>query len=112
MLQLTVMVVGWIFAGFTGTYMYSVWKFRGIVYTEKPEWLGQKKAKSSLPYGVQHFSGGPSTSIAIVRIAYSSKVRELSSPFAIAYANRMRFCLPSCLVLFAVIIGLGIAQAP
>jgi hypothetical protein len=112
MLQLAVMMVGWLFTGFTGTYLYSVWKFRGIVNAEKPEWLEEKSSALNSIYGGQRLFGGPNVSMAVIRIAFSPRVRELTSPLAPAYANRIRLCLPSSLVLFAVIIGLGLAQAP
>jgi hypothetical protein len=111
MLQLAVMVVGWIFAGVTATYMYSFWKFRCIVKAEKPEWLGQSSGTLSSTYSSQRLFGGPNYSIVLLRIAFSPRVDQLSSAFASVYAKRIRVCLPSSLVLFVVIIGLGLAQA-
>ena len=111
MLQFAVMMVGWIFTGVTATYMYSFWKFRGIVKAEKPEWLGESSGTPGSIYSSQRLFDGPNYSIAVLRIAFSPQVGQLSSSSASAYAKRIRVCLPACLVLFVVIIGLGIVQA-
>lgn len=111
MLQLTVMVVGWLFAGCTGTYMYSFWKFRRIVKAERPEWLGESSGLIGSVCSSQRIFGDRRHSVALIRIAYGPQLGQLNSSLAAAYAKRIRFCLPSCLVLFAVIIGLGLVQA-
>ena len=111
MLQLAVMVVGWLFAGCTATYMYSFWKFRGIVKAERPEWLGESGGSPNSIYSSHRIFGGRRYSIALIRVAYGPQVGQLNSSLAAAYAGRIRFCLPSCLILFAVIIGLGLVQA-
>lgn len=111
MLQLAVMVVGWLFAGCTATYMYSFWKFRGIVKAERPEWLGESSGSPSSIYNSQRIFGGRRHSVALIRIAYGPQVDQLDSSLVSAYAGRIRFCLPLCLILFVAIIGLDLVQA-
>src|SRR3546814_6206821 len=68
-----------IFAVMVPFYMYAFIRFYGTVRTEKPEWVDKRGSLSFFYDGLpQAFD--PNVTAEVIRLAYSSRVRQLQSP--------------------------------
>jgi hypothetical protein len=90
-------------------YLHAFLRFYRLVKSERPDWLNIRGAFSFLYGGPLP---NPNIQIEVIRIAFGSRWRELHSPGAPSYANRIR--LLGCLGLFLFVVGITglLAVAP
>jgi hypothetical protein len=109
MIELWIMSLSLLFCVLTLAYLDASKQFHGIVNDERPDWI-QLKGRLSFFYSGMPKYADPKISMAVIRIAFSSRVRQLHSSDAMFYANRIRFLLPSQLITFAALFVLGVLQ--
>ena len=95
----------------TLVYLHAVYKLHGILRTERPDWVDHRGALSFFYTGFPRVAD-PHVGAAVVRAAFSSRIRELQSPMASLYANRIRFCLPVGVAAYLVLIFAGSVSGP
>jgi hypothetical protein len=91
-------------------YLYFLSKFYEIVNAEKPEWL-RYKGEPSIFYSNLPRRFDPNVSLRVLSIAFSSKMRALSSTSAVRYANGIRVTGAASLVLIVYIFWYVLAYA-
>ena len=99
------------FAGIAPFYLYAFFRFYALVKAEKPEWLSVRGSVSFLYNGLPRLCD-PNVQIELQRIAFGPRARQLQSPMAASYANRIRLLGCSAFVLFIVAATGLLASAP
>ena len=92
-------------------YMYAFVRFYGIIRLEQLDWV-KRRGSLSFFYDALPRAFDPNVTLEVIRVAYSSRVGQLHSPLAVAYAKRIRVLLPLGIVLFLVALIGAAASAP
>ena len=92
-------------------YQHAVIKLAGIVQQEHPEWI-DKRGSLSFFYTGRPRIADPNVNMAVLGLAFSSRWRQLISPFAATYAWRIRILLPFLLFIFGSTITAGFIFTP
>jgi len=90
-------------AGLIALYLHTFYKFHQLVQAERPEWVDRKGSLSIFYRGFPRISD-PNVTLAVIGIVLSSRVRELGSPVARAYAIRIRLLLAVIPSMFLLIV--------
>lgn len=85
-------------------YLHAIVKLWGIVQAEHPEWVDRQGSLSFLYTGMPRIAD-PNVGNAVLGVAFSSRWRELHSRSASVYVGRIRFLLPSLLVVFVAVVA-------
>jgi hypothetical protein len=109
--QLVFRLLLWAFVCVVPFYLYTFQCFYGIVKSEKPEWLEVRGSSSILFEGLPR-TGDPNVQVRLLRLLFSSRVKEIQSPLAFSYVKWARFLLCIGLAFFVVGVAGGIASAP
>jgi hypothetical protein len=80
-------------------YLHANFRFYQIILELQPEWIDKKGRLSSIYAGLSRLSD-PNVSIAVTRLAFSSRWRSLENIHVSKYVKRIRILLPSSVVLF------------
>jgi hypothetical protein len=101
------------FAVVVSFYLHAFVRFYRLAKAERPEWLNIRGAFTFL-FGGDPLPGlgDPNIQAEIIRIAFGSRVRELHSPAAAAYARRIRVLGCVAVALFVAGITGLLASAP
>jgi hypothetical protein len=102
-MQLLMIIAGGLFIFCVVVYLHAIWKFHQIIHSEKPEWLQRRGSLSFIYDGLPRLAD-PNVGWAVLRAAFSPRIRELYSPLAAVYAHRIRVLLPVALLLFTLIV--------
>ncbi|GAA3927966.1 hypothetical protein [Luteimonas lutimaris] len=87
----------------TGVYLHAVFRLHGIIVTERPEWVNVRGALDFLYTGFPR-AANPSVGAEVVKVAFSSRARQLTSLAAARYVRHIRFCLPLGVVGYLVLV--------
>ncbi len=111
MLELIIQFWAVVFSCIVLLHIYSAVRFFRIVEKEKPEWLEAQSSLSIFCTGLPRY-GDPNVQVKLIKIIYSSRIEELSSPMAFTYAKRVRVLLPVGVLLFVMYLLVVLITAP
>ena len=77
----------------TFVYLHALYRLHGVIAAERPEWVSVHGALDFFYTGFPR-AANPKVGADVVKVAFSSKARELHSPLAWRYVRRIRVCLP------------------
>ena len=77
----------------TTVYLHALFRLHGIIAAERPEWVDVRGALDFFYTGFPR-AANPNVGAEVVKVAFSSRARQLTSPAAAGYVRRVRFCLP------------------
>ena len=99
------------FAFIVPFYLYAFFRFWGIVKAERPEWLHVRSSVRFIYEGTARI-GDPNVQMALLRVAFGARSRDLRSPMAASYASRIRVLGTSGIILFLAGLAWLLASAP
>jgi len=91
----------------TLVYLYTFFRFYRIVSAEQAAWVARRGSLSFMYSGLPR-AMDPNIGVALLGVAFSSRVSQLRSPHAKTYAFCIRLCLPLGCLLY---LGILLAQA-
>lgn len=77
----------------TLVYLHALFRLHGVIAAERPEWVNVRGALDFFYTGFPR-AANPNVGAEVVKVAFSSKARQLASPAAARYVRRIRICLP------------------
>ena len=93
MQQLAISTAGPIAFLCTLMYLHALFRLHGVIAREQPEWVNVRGALDFFYTGLPR-AANPNVGAEVVKVAFSSRARQLRSPFAMRYVRRIRICLP------------------
>ena len=93
MQQLAISVAGSIAFLCTLVYLHALFRLHGLIAVERPEWVNVRGALDFFYTGFPR-AANPNVGAEVVKVAFSSRARQLQSPLAARYIRRIRICLP------------------
>jgi len=104
--QLVISVAAVIASVCTFVYLHAVFRLHGLIAAEKPEWVNIRGALDFFYTGFPRVAN-PNVGSEVVKVALSSRARQLSAPTAARFVRRIRVCLPLGLLGYLVLIFAG-----
>ena len=95
----------------TVVYLHALFRLHGIIATERPEWVNVRGALDFFYTGFPR-AANPSVGAEVVKVAFSSRARQLASSTAARYVRRIRFCLPLAVAGYLVLAFAGSSGGP
>jgi hypothetical protein len=77
----------------TVVYLHALFRLHSIIAIERPEWVNVRVALDFFYTGFPR-AANPNVGAEVMKVAFSSRARQLRSPAAARYVGRIRFCLP------------------
>ena len=90
----------------TVLYLHALFRLHGLIAVERPDWVNVRGALDFFYTGFPRVAN-PSVGAQVVKVAFSSKARELQSPLAARFVHRIRVCLPVAVAGYLVLIVAG-----
>lgn len=86
----------------TLVYNHALLRLYKVIESEQPGWVA---VRGSLDFFYESFprAFNPNVGLAVLKVAFSSRARELQSPSASAYVRCIRLCLPLGAACFVVV---------
>ncbi|GAB2615421.1 hypothetical protein GCM10027191_09170 [Novilysobacter erysipheiresistens] len=91
--QLVISAVALIGVLCTLVYLHALFRLHGVIAAERPEWVSVRGALDFFYTGFPR-AANPNVGAEVVKVAFSSRARQLTSCAAVRYVRRIRLCLP------------------
>ena len=108
MAQLVIPIVAAVAFLCTFVYLHAVFRLHGVIAAERPEWVNARGALDFFYTGFPRVAN-PNVGAEVVKVAVSSRARQLSHPTAASFVRRIRICLPVGLLGYLVLAFAGSA---